>query len=49
MTFGSCYETMQRSAKFQTSPNAVDCFDLVKACEGVFLFVFSRSDCHLTI
>ena len=29
--------TMHRSAKFQAPLNAVDFFDHVKACEGVFL------------
>jgi len=40
---------MHRSAKFQTPPNAVD---LLWSCEGLWRglsFVFSRSDCHLTI
>jgi len=41
--------TMHRSAKLQTPPNAVD---LLWSCRGLWWglsFVFSRSDCHLTI
>jgi len=41
--------SMHHSAKFQTPPNAVD---LSWSCEGLWRglsFVFSRSDCHLTI
>ena len=40
---------MHRSAKLQTPPNAVD---LLWSCESLWRglsFVFSRSDCHLTI
>ena len=40
---------MHRSAKSQTPPNAVD---LLWSCEGLWRglsFVFSMSDCHLTI
>jgi len=40
---------MDRSAKFQTPPIAVD---LLWSCEGLWRglsFVFSRSDCHLTM
>jgi len=40
---------MHRSAKSQTPPNAVD---LLLSCEGLWRglsFVFSRSDCQLTI
>jgi len=40
---------MHGSTKFQTPPNAVD---LLWSCEGLWRglsFVFSRSDCHLTI
>jgi len=34
--------------KFQTPPNAVDCFDIVKACKGVFLLCF-MTYCRMTI
>jgi len=47
--FGSFTEYMHRSAKFQTPPNGVD---LLWSCEGLWMglsFVFSRSDCQLTI
>ena len=37
---GQGHWLMHRSAKFQTPPNAVICFELVKACEGVFLLCF---------
>jgi len=42
-------QVMHRSAKFQTPPKSVY---LLWSCEGLWRglsFVFSRSDCHLTI
>jgi len=43
------FQLINCSAKFKTKPNAID---LLWSCEGLWRglsFVFSRSDCYLTI